>query len=350
MNEIIQAIRDLIDQAINFVRPPRAFAWQSSLWLSVFSSVMASLSQADWLSNLLMDFAWLFLIVGVNWALLVHPIRIFGVHLGPWITGALVCLYVFDRPDGFRVQAALISWPLFAAAIAAVPVFLSKELRLQTPSPAGWQSLVLLILVNLLLSCWIQFAFRIQTWFDLYPTLSVADFSQSAFVIPVGTELSEDLSQGEPLLTEFSTVVAADLSDQPWSATERWLFSVRNEDTKAKLAERTKANIDLAAEAHFWQLDIQPQSSEAQSTIYQVVLAATWVGPHAGQERPVYARSCRVVQTTSSAGVNFSTATSVTPQDLSATPLTTVDCGRIEKTMVTIPSTSAESATTDPGA
>ena len=227
MNEIIQAIRDLIDQAINFVRPPRAFAWQTSLWLSVFSWVMASLSHANWLSNVLMDFAWLFLIVGINWALLLQPIRILGVSLGPWITGALVCLYLFDRPDAadaFNLQAALISWPLFAAAIAAFPVFLTKELRLQNPTPAGWQALVLVVLVNLLLSCWLQFAFRLQHWFELYPTLSVADFSQSSFVIPVGAELNDDLSRGEPLLTEFSTVVQTEIQDQPWSATERWLF------------------------------------------------------------------------------------------------------------------------------
>lgn len=102
---------------------------------------MAMLASTRLLEDLLTNFGWIFLILGVHWwTTSANQLRIGyseaerkdGFPLSPWITGALVSLYLFGGGTGDIRREALIYWPSISAVIAAMPDFFGGNARWRT--------------------------------------------------------------------------------------------------------------------------------------------------------------------------------------------------------------------------
>lgn len=279
----------IVGQTFQQVKPPRSFSWQMLLLLSVFSWALSLFAQADWLSHFLTNGAWLFLISGVNWALLENPVKLFGLNLGPWITGALVGLFLFGQGESINIQVVLVLWPLISSAIAVFPYFLSRDLRLVIPQTKAQQQIVLLVLINLVLSCWIQFYFSVQKWLTQYPSLLVYDFSSSAFVLTVGDV--EAVPRGVLLLEQTEALIVEEINGQPWSYAERWLFQIDN--NLEELREEALNRLPLAEEDHFWSLQQEVNSAGSN---YELNLRAIWTGPGIQDQPYTLQETCEIRQ------------------------------------------------------
>ena len=257
--------------------PDDYYSWQTLIYLGVFSFVMSWVARlvvgSGFTVNVIASAGWLFFGLGVGWLLNEQNIHLLGMPLAPWVMGAIFCVYFFGAFVG-RWPIALMTWPLASVAIAAAPQFLDWKLRPITPPPPMRQQLILLTLVGLLLSNWFQFYFRLQDWFEDYPSLLADDFSRSGFVfrlIPAPVEHA----QGITLLTMTQQEIRNSLNGTPWPHIERWLLN--RDENIGRLEQNILESVDLSEEEEMWQL--QSQSRSLDDDGYALDLRAVWSGP-----------------------------------------------------------------------
>ncbi|MBF2035858.1 MAG: DUF5357 family protein [Leptolyngbyaceae cyanobacterium T60_A2020_046] len=318
---MIQFLRSLLDRVYQFLFPQQYFAWQTMMYLGIFSLIMswiARLSGATAVTEwLIATGSWTFFSIGVGWFLEHNQVRPFGIALAPWVSGALVCTYVFSLIPGSHLSVALITWPLISVAIVAVPQFLSWDFSLKQPAPPIRQQLVLLLLVALLISSWFQFYFRLQRWLGDYPTLLSEDFSRSGFVTRL-SDYSDDQARGIALLTFAENQIKEQLNDMPWSWTERWLLN--RPDQIARIQNNALALLSESQEQRMWQLTAPPPRG-SDSGGYVLRVLAIWLGPAANPEGFYLEKSCQIRPRTQP-----STQTSPDSPPAPPTVMTTVNC------------------------
>jgi hypothetical protein len=281
------------------LRPPSAFSWETLILLSLFSFYMSVLA-TDFVHNLLENFAWIFLILGVYWGTTsANQLRIGykyptdpGFPLSPWITGAIVSFYLYSL-NGIDAQDALVSWPIISAIIAAIPDFLTDDLRLKTPPPYKRQNLVILFGTQMLLSCWFQFYFVIQDWIAQYPTLLADDFHQSAFVVK--REVDERvIPRGASILNSMEPKLAQQLNNKPWPQVERSLLPQQRTKLISAIAQQAKQQSDSVVEDDLWRVT---SGVSSRNSGYNLLLQATWQGPRSGlQQKYSITKSCQITQ------------------------------------------------------
>jgi hypothetical protein len=266
-------------------RLPSAFSWETLILLCLFSAYMSRLA-TDWVQDLLINLAWIFLILGVFWGTTsANQLRIGykdpsspGFPLSPWITGALVSLYIFGR-HGEYSREALIYWPIISAIIAALPDFVGDGFRPKVPAPKKRQNLVILFGTQILLSCWFQFYFVVQEWLVQYPSMLVDDFQQSAFVMK--RESAEpETPRGALILNTMEPKLAQMMNARPWSEIERSLLPANREKLIDSIENQAKRQIKAIEEDNLWQV-VSRVSSRARASGYNLQLVALWRGPRA---------------------------------------------------------------------
>lgn len=274
----------------NLLTPPKAFSWQTLILLSLFSYIMSYLA-TGLVENMLANFGWIFLIVGVGWGTSRDKrLYISGVPLSPWITGALVCIFIFGNFPGANSRLALISWPPVSAFIAALPEFFDKRLILKLPPPASRQKLVIMFGSNLLVSCWFQFYFVMQSWVQEYPSVLVDDFSKSTFAVNLESQPNVT-PRGALILDLMEPQLSEQLDNKPWSEVERWLLERENQlaaTRKQVLKEVPKAEEDV-----WWDFKSEVLSSKSG---YNLQLREIWKGPRSQPENYVIEKTCMINQ------------------------------------------------------
>jgi len=283
-------------------RPPSAFSWETLILLSLFSYYMALLaSDIGFTRNLLLNFAWIFLILGVFWGTTAtNQLRIGydekkekdGFPLSPWITGALVSIYIFGGPTGEVSKEALIYWPVISAIIAAIPDFVNDRLRPRKPPLHKRQNLVILFGTQILISCWFQFYFVAQDWLTQYPSLAIDDFSQSAFVTKLASSQSA-IPRGELLLNAMEPKLAQQLNAKPWTVVERSLLQAEREKLINTIAQQAKQQITTVEEDTLWQV---VSGVSSRSAGYNLELRAVWQGPRALPQEYSQSKNCQIIQ------------------------------------------------------
>lgn len=326
--ELVRSIKNTVDQIFKLITPPQYFSWQTLILLSVFSWLMSLLSQAAWLEELLINFAWLFMIAGIHWALVQNPFRIGGLSIAPWVTGALVCIFLFSQGAETYFHWAVVSWPLVSAAIAALPHFLTWDLRWRIPTPRVRQDLVLLVLINLVLSCWFQFHFLVQDWLQDYPSLLADDFGRSNFVL-AWEEQPAQTPRGIALLEQVEAQIRAQVGERPWPYAERWLANLDQrlprlkQDAFSQLADSTENNL--------WTLTGEPRTAGEG---YALSLRAIWQGPSSYPEGYFLEKTCQITRQTPSAAPRIQepsiTGSPATPSPADTTPVAIVQCTSVE--------------------
>lgn len=279
--------------ALLFLSPEQYYSWKTVLLLSLFSwvtSLLASYVEASEITvNLLSTLSWIFLTVGVGWGCQENRINLFGLPLSPWISAAILCWFLFIP---WTLQSnfapALVAWPLIAAAIAIIPNVLNWNMTFKRPNPIVRQQLVLLFMFSLLLSGWMQFHFRIQSWLRNYPSLMADSFERSEFVYEIPTN-QVNLSQGVPLLSAAEISLNEQLDDVPWPRVERWLLNLNEQIIP--IERRAKDSLRAKSELDYWQLQAIPL---AAGNGYDLRLRAVWTGPTSESNGYFLEKSCRL--------------------------------------------------------
>jgi hypothetical protein len=251
--------------------------------------------------NLLVNFGWIFLIWGVFWGTTAAgQLRIGykdkqkdGFPLSPWITGALVSVYIFGGPTGEVRREALIYWPVISAIIAALPDFLGEGFTLKAPPLQKRQNLVVLFGTQILLSCWLQFYFVIQNWLVQYPSLVADDFDQSAFVVKWESPLSPPPPRGALILESMEPKLRDQLNARPWSEVERSLLPKERQKLLNTLAKQTKQQMSSLEEDSLWQVTSDVSTSGSG---YNLELRANWKGPRSGLQEKSMTKPCQITQ------------------------------------------------------
>lgn len=311
---LLEWIGGFIKKTVNFFIPPTVFSYQTLILLSIFSHLMSFLATGI-VRKFFIGMVGVFLVLGVYWGTTSNKkLWLYrdekakpkkeGLPLSPWITGVIVCIYLFitfprlifgSIPESGG-QAALVSWPIISAIIAAAPFFMrleGEELTAKTPPPPKRQSLVILFGINILLSCWFQFYFLIQNWLTQYPSLLADDFQQSAFVerviptLPVAPRGVEILNAMEPPLQE-------QLNGKLWSEVEKLLLKEEREKWVTSIAEQAKTKLSPLKEDRLWEVTSDVSSRESG---YNLELQAIWQGPRSqeGKSYPIQ-KSCQITQ------------------------------------------------------
>ncbi|MGG6268069.1 DUF5357 family protein [Leptolyngbya sp. AN03gr2] len=334
MNQVFKQVRDR-------VRPPQWASWQTLLFLSIFSVVVAALTtspQPQIAQRIISSFGWVFLILSVWWFVYEKPVKekltFYEFFIGPWIVGILVCVYLFGTIEGRTVptQTAFISWPPISAIIWSSPKFVKSDPSTKSPvytNPSKDRRLdiILVLLANLIISCWFQFYFQTQGWLTQNPELRAEDFSRSSFVWqPQRYDRAEVLSRGADVLNVAAQNVRTELEGKPWGQVERWLTQL--DQQVPRLRKQVREELPQSPGSDLWTLNAQVTSSA-----YDLQLQALWTRRTSRREGYELTRTCRITQVRkpgSSQEFNFREsappATAPTGQQI----VGTVQCGAID--------------------
>jgi hypothetical protein len=285
------------------IKPPQAFSWQTLVLLSLFSWMMSLASRSNVVQNSLATLGWFFLTLGVGWATAGAKFQILGLQLypGPWLTGALVSILFgtwYSAP-----QAALILWPIFSGAIAALPKFVVAGFKIKVPDTQGRQDLITMSLIYLLVSCWMAFYVEIQRWMNDYPSMLADNFEKSAFVVEYGGSreaIALERSKGFAMLEEAARELREELQPLRWREVERWLLP-NGEQERGQLdplLESVKTKIlNGSKEADWWVLEVSDiKSLLGSQPRYDITMQATWSGPGSNPDGYTLQKVCEVVQ------------------------------------------------------
>ncbi|MGD1900145.1 MAG: DUF5357 family protein [Phormidesmis sp.] len=293
MEDIIQ---DLQKQARSILVPTGYFTPQTLLLLSIFSLfIAAALEYTEGPEfaaiRVLTTMSWIFFTVAVWWALSqAKDLTIYGFKVYPWIVGIVLCCFLF-RPwrSEDRLRWAVSTWPLISTGVMALPMFISWDLKLKQLKNKAKKMLITTTLVNLLLSSWIVFHFRVQDWVLSYPSLLVRGTSDSAFIYDFVVD-REQPSQGVELLDRMTDEIASQLTGQPWYQAERWLYT-RQPRLEAIYQDALNA-LESPDESLFWRLNVAEPRQVDEA--YWLDLRADWAGPVARNGEFYLEKSCKI--------------------------------------------------------
>lgn len=302
MSSLFALLRDLF--LINLItniwqraKPPKTFSWQTLLYLSIFSAVMSFLARTDYVKDALASLGWLFLTLSVAWALGGRKFKIpffdIDIQPGPWVSGALYSVFIAagfpDLPD----SVPWVIWPLISSAIASTTSFLKPGPALTIPKPSTRQNLLIVILANALLSCWIAFNFTVRDWLREYPSISNGDISRSTFVNEIGfpgAQQRRQVSRGVAILNVAGDILTERLDGRAWAETERYLLNLNNEIVQVQ--QQTFDRLGAVNENALWQL----RATIPPGTQYTVLMQALWQGPSSFPNGFYLTRACNVTR------------------------------------------------------
>lgn len=299
IENLLTWVNNLLKTISGIFNPATAFSWQTLIGLSLFSWAMSFLATSIF-TIILASFSWWFLILGVYWATTSKKdISIGKVLLSPWITGALVTIYIFGIVTGELSAYALVVWPLISAVIAALPTCLGENFQPKIPARDKRQPLVWLFTTQLILSSWFQFYFLVQDWLVQYPTIAADTFEKSAFVVRLSTDESRQrLPRGTTILDLIASRLEEQLNNQDWSEVEQILLLREREQLIEQIEQidtQVRQEIDSPdiKEDNLWQVSLGEISLRESG--YNLELKAFWEGPRSQTQPYSLTKSCQII-------------------------------------------------------
>ncbi|NJM68796.1 MAG: DUF5357 domain-containing protein [Scytonema sp. RU_4_4] len=273
--------------------PPKAYSWQTLIYLSLFSWLMSSLSGGI-IKDLIAFCGWLFLIFGTAWYTTDNPLYIPATNMpiGAVITGFLVSVFAFGYEENVFTPRTIVLWPTISAIITAIPEFFEgtgTEAKTQIPKIEERQKILVLVGSCMVISCWLQFYFVTENWLNEYPSLLVDNYQGSAFVMKT-LSTDEVPKNGVLILEKLAPQVEAQIAGQPWSQVEQWLI---NAGQKVGSLGNQVIQVNLAEfeEKSLWR--VEPRVSGVKDA-YKLDLLSIWGGPSSNPRGYYLVKSCRV--------------------------------------------------------
>jgi hypothetical protein len=286
-------IEDVYERIKKIFIPPRAYSWQTLIYLSIFSWLMSSLS-AGYIKDIISFFGWLFLIFGTAWYTTDNPLLIPGTNMpiGAVITGFLVSVFAFGNQEDVFTPRTIVLWPTISAVITAIPEFFEgtgTEAKAQLPKIEDRQKIIMLLGSCMVISCWLQFYFVTDNWINEYPSLLVDNYQSSAFVVK--TQPTDKVPKnGVLILDKLTSQVEAQIAGQPWSQVEQWLIDARQR--VGNLGRQViETNLAEYEERSLW--GVEPRISGVKDG-YKLDLLSIWKGPSSNPRGYYLVKSCRV--------------------------------------------------------
>ncbi len=322
--------------------PPKAYSWQTFIYLSVFSCVLSFLA-VGYVKNLIAFLGWLFLIAGTAWYTTDDPLRVPGTFMpvGAVITGFLVSVFAFGNPEEVITPRTIILWPTISAIITALPDFIEgtdTKTTAKLPKPEVREKIIILVASCMLISCWIQFYFLMDNWLTQYPSLLTDNFARSTFVLRIAEpetadrtqpeiEIKEEVQQipenGVVILDALQIRVEQELNKTPWSQVERWLLEATqkvNELGKQVINEK----LGEFEERKLWRVETRVTNIKSG---YQLDLLSIWTGPSSDPKGYYLQKSCRIEPIALSAGASRVPLSKVEEKSTVAE----IECDRLSK-------------------
>jgi hypothetical protein len=288
---IVEAIYERIRKLLI---PPKAFSWQTLIYLSLFSWVMSFLC-TGLVREIITFLGWVFLIAGTAWYTTDNPLVIPGTNIpiGAVITGFLVSVFAFAREEDVLTPRTIILWPTITALITALPEFIEgtgTDAKAQIPSIEKRQKMIILIGSGLVISCWLQFYFVVDNWLNEYPSIRVDNFENSAFV--VRTQFPDRVPKnGIIILDELTPLVEEKLSGTAWSEVEKLLLSTEIQWISNLGRQVINTNLAEYEEKFLWR--VEPRIDNLKSG-YTLDLLSIWTGPSSRSGGYYLRKSCRI--------------------------------------------------------
>ncbi|MEH2347123.1 MAG: septal junction protein FraD [Nostoc sp.] len=283
--------------------PPKAYSWQTFIYMSVFSWVLSSLA-TGYIKDIIAFFGWLFLISGTAWYTTEDPLRVPGTFMpvGAVITGFLVSVFAFGNQEEVITPRIIVFWPTISALITAIPEFIEgtdTDAKARIPKPQDRQRIIILVATSMLLSCWIQFYFVIDHWFQQYPSLQADTFKRSTFVVRTEERLKIP-QNGVVILEKLQPIVEEQIDKTSWSEVEKWLLDAKQ---RVRILGRgvIQKNLGKYEEKDLWR--VEPRVANTKSG-YILDLLSIWSGPSSNPRGYYLRKSCRIepVAVTSNSG------------------------------------------------
>jgi hypothetical protein len=275
--------------------PPKAYSWQTFIYMSVFSWVVSYFA-TGYIKDVIAFFGWLFLIAGTAWYTTEDPLRVPGTFMpvGAVITGFLVSVFAFGNQEDVITPRTIVFWPTISALITAIPEFIEgtdTDAKARIPKPQDRQRIIILVGSSMLLSCWIQFYFVMDHWFQQYPSLQADTFKRSTFV--VRTEEQTKIPQnGVVILERLQPIVIEEIAARPWSEVERWLLPKNLKPRVGTLGRGViQKNLGRYEEKDLWR--VEPRVANNKSG-YILDLLSIWIGPSSNPRGYYLKKSCRI--------------------------------------------------------
>ena len=303
---IFQDLRDFLGRqfkrAQTELKKVQPFSWQTALMLSLLSWLVFLLLQEPLAQKFVSFFGWIFLILGVDWALLGRSFKIpilgLPIRYGPWVTGAIVTLALYSNRIFLQdVPSALISYPLISAVIASLPKFLRPGPVFRTPDPAGRQDIVILLLLGSLYSCWFQLHFILQDIVEQYPSLLADDFSRSGFVVRFDQD--DEISNGVPILNVTEATIRTELDKlNSWIEIQQWLRNIQSQVPQIATIVRYEVfgRQPQIKEYQLWRLNAQTLDNPQDPASLLLQLQALWYGSSSLGSGYILQRTCTIQQ------------------------------------------------------
>ncbi|WP_414549308.1 septal junction protein FraD [Anabaena sp. CCY 0017] len=290
--------------------PPKAYSWQTFIYLSVFSWTLSFLA-VGYVKSLIAFLGWLFLIAGTAWYTTDDPLRVPGTFMpvGAVITGFLVSVFAFGNQEDVITPRTIILWPTISAIITAIPDFIEGtdiKTTAKLPKPEVRERIIVLVASCMLISCWIQFYFLMDNWLTQYPSLLTDNFNRSTFVVRIvepvepGTtdetkpETKEEIQKipenGVAILDGIQIQVEQTLNNTPWSQVEKWLIDATPE--VQKLGNQViKQKLGQYEERELWRVEARVANIKSG---YRLDLLSIWTGPSSNPKGYYLQKSCRI--------------------------------------------------------
>lgn len=299
---LFEFLKDAIEGIKKFFIPPKAFSWQTLIYLSLFSWLMSSLANDGPIQDIIAFFGWAFLIAGTSWYTTDKPLYIPGtiMPVGAVITGGIVSVFAFQQ-DEELITRTIIFWPTISALITAVPEFFEgsgTDVKAQLPDLNDRESVIVLIGCCMLLSCWLNLYGVTDSWLNEYPSAKYPiyrDNSQRNDLLTV-VEPEERIPQnGVLILDKLQSAVETALDGKSWSEVELWL---KNANRKvSQLGEKIiEINLLKFEEKDFWKMEANVENIIPKdiNSGYKLDLYSVWQGPSATKDGYYLRRTCQI--------------------------------------------------------
>lgn len=290
---LFKFIQDLFLGLQKLVMPPKAFSWQTFIYLSLFSWG-ASYFATGPIKNIIALTGWLFLVAGTAWYTTDDPLRVPGTFMpiGALITGFLVSVFAFGHQENVITTRTIVLWPTIAAIITGIPEFFAgtgTSTKATIPKLEVRQKIIILVAWSMLISCWLQFYFVIDKWLKEYPSLSADNFQRSTFVIRLEPKTKKP-ENGNLILNKLQPIIEKEISNRAWSEVEKWLLEA-NQNVGNLGKRMINNNLDKYEEQELWR--IEPRIVNIQSG-YRLDILSIWEGPSTNPRGFYLQKSCRI--------------------------------------------------------
>ncbi|MCJ8283058.1 MAG: septal junction protein FraD [Rivularia sp. ALOHA_DT_140] len=295
-------IKDTIERIKKFFIPPKAFSWQTLIYLSVFSWLMSSFAIGG-IQDIIAFFGWVFLIAGTSWYTTDKPLYIPGtiMPVGAVITGGIISIFAFQQ-DEQVVARTIIFWPTISALITAVPEFFEgsgTDVKTQLPKLEDRESVITLIGCCMLLSCWLNLYGVTDTWLNEYPSAKYPVYRNEDYrrndLLTILEPDNKTPKNGILILNKLQPAVETALNGKSWSNVELWLKNVNTNvnDIGNKVIEINLMQYD---EKKFWKVAANVENIDPKdyNSGYRLDLLSVWNGPSATQNGYYLKRSCQI--------------------------------------------------------